>query len=395
MWDCMSACTEPGVKTTYEWQELTAANAPCPRSSHELSCHGSRVFLFGGEGGPKESHFGYGQPVDSTLYCLDLDKDAYSWQRIASETAPSPRLGHGQAILQHDDESSWLYVFGGRQPEQHDAVYDGSETISSLNDLYRICITGADGLSKGWERVAQTGDVPSVRSYMSLVASGTDLYLFGGMINDDRYSDLYRFTPGNSTWQRLPDGPMEGRGGAGVFVDSDPESPGRGLWVVGGHCGRPVDDVWHCQVAGDSNWTKRSEFTLPAPRSIYAGPVSGSNTSFPFIMFGGELAAATKSANELVAEERSASEEEEAGMYSNETLILRMDSHGEGADGVEVLAPTGATPAARGWTSACVVLYKDRYCFAVFGGIREGQSADSEPSGVRLGDFHLLVPNLV
>lgn len=137
---------------TYTWQEITAKDAPCPRSSAQISAVGSRVYVFGGETGPRESHFGYGEPVASTLHCLDLDKPD-EWATLDCESAPSPRMGHGQAIVS-GAERTWLYVFGGRQPEEPDAVYDGSEKIRSLNDMYRICVTGK---GERWERVECTG----------------------------------------------------------------------------------------------------------------------------------------------------------------------------------------------------------------------------------------------
>ena len=218
--------------------------------------------------------------MDSVLHSLDLDgEEPLSWTQILAERAPSPRLGHGQAILRHPDDQVFLYVFGGRQPETPGALYDGNEKVTSLNDLHRIRIDEEEA-GHGWEEVACTGDVPDARSYLSLVALGADLYLYGGMTDETRYSDLYRFSALESEWQRLPEGPMEGRGGAGVFADAVTRS----LWVVGGFCGRPVGDVWEFD---GSQWTEHDDFT-GTPRSIFSGPIA-LNDTFPFLMFGGEL----------------------------------------------------------------------------------------------------------
>jgi hypothetical protein len=120
---------------TWRWTEVVAANAPSPRSSMQISAVGSRLYVFGGEGGPHESHFGYGEPVDNDLYVLDLDGAEKRWTTVRHvDSAPSPRLGHGQAIVEHEDQT-FLYVFGGRQPETPGAVYDGNEKIASLNDM--------------------------------------------------------------------------------------------------------------------------------------------------------------------------------------------------------------------------------------------------------------------
>ena len=180
--------TAPGSLRA-EWREIIAGGAPCPRSSHQMSAVGSCVFIFGGEGGPAESHFGYGMPLASTLYCLDLAAP-HTWQKFTYLSAPSARLGHGQAAVQCGDEM-FLYVFGGRQPEVEGTVYDGSEKIRSLNDMHRVCIAGK-GVGRGWEKVECTGDVPSVRSFLQMVALGEDLYMFGGRA---RFFFNYRSMP--------------------------------------------------------------------------------------------------------------------------------------------------------------------------------------------------------
>eukprot|EP00656_Telonema_subtile_P052006 TRINITY_DN7127_c0_g1_i1.p1 TRINITY_DN7127_c0_g1~~TRINITY_DN7127_c0_g1_i1.p1 ORF type:complete len:367 (-),score=57.12 TRINITY_DN7127_c0_g1_i1:187-1287(-) len=345
------------------WRELQADNPPCPRSSHGLSSHGSRIYLFGGETGPLHSHFGYGLPVlPATVHTLDLlQPEAWSEVEVSEGAAPSPRLGHGQVIIETEAGVPFLYVFGGRQP----AVPDQLAQINSLNDTHRLnLITGA------WEELCCTGEVPSVRSYLSMVSVGTTLFLFGGMINDDRYSDLYSFDTNSCEWTRLPDGPMEGRGGAGLCVVGPPDDAS--LLVVAGHCGRPVGDVWQYHIGAEA-WQPREQLAFTVPRSIFAcaGPMSLQGR-IDVCVFGGELEAATG--------------DKTAGKYSNETLLLQLGSEG---GGVRTLPVEGEIPAGRGWTSGTVVqLGEGRCCFAVFGGIREG--VEGEPVGVRLGDLVIL-----
>ena len=343
----------------------------------QISATGSRLFLFGGEASPSDSHFGYGEPVDSALYSLDLDSEKpLSWTETLAERAPSSRLGHGQAVLRHPDGQTFLYVFGGRQPEAPGTVYDGNEEIASLNDMHRIRIDGwEEGGHPGhcWEEVACTGDVPSARSYLSLIALGTDLYLYGGMTDETRYSDLYRFRALDNAWQRLPQGPMEGRGGAGVCAHAGTRS----IWVVGGFCGHPVGDVWEFD---GSQWKEHDSLKLPTPRSIFAGPVV-LNDTFPFLMFGGEL----ENKGQTAYDETGEYGHGESGQYSAQTLRLERG-------GASHVTTVGTIPAARGWTAGCRVQYGHRLSFAVFGGIREGDASLGEPAGVRLGDLHVLVP---
>jgi N-acetylneuraminic acid mutarotase len=173
---------------------------------------------------------GYGRPLPSTVYTLNLNSPADAWHEmlITAGTPPSPRMGHGQVIVEIDG-CAYLYVFGGRQPSDADAPYDGTEEIASLNDMHRL------SLSTGtWEALLCTGDVPSVRSYCALTFSldsttnHATIYLFGGMIDNTRHADLHAFHPLSNKWVLLPHGPMEGRGGAGLCAAKG------SLWVVAG-----------------------------------------------------------------------------------------------------------------------------------------------------------------
>ena len=244
------------------------------------------------------------------VHCLDVRAPA-SWETLPSchvPTAgapPSARLGHSQTI--HEDRSgsaAHLYIFGGRQPEDEGVAYDGAEKITSLNDLHRL------DLSTGkWEHLHCAGDTPSPRSYHQMVSANGSLFLFGGMHGDERYNDLYSFNPTTSEWRRLTDGPMEGRGGAGVCASSGGPDPR--LWVIAGFCGRPVSDVWEYSMASGT-WRAREDLRLPEPRSIFAcGVIRGkpeSGDELTIRVFGGELAAANANS--------------EAGKYTDETLCL-------------------------------------------------------------------------
>ena len=394
------------------WDEILPSGGgggapPSARSSHQLSSHGSSLFLFGGECGPRCSHFGYGVPVATTVHTMDLNRRDDGWHEltITSGAAPSPRLGHGQCVVEEDGGSVYLYVFGGRQPVDKDAAFDGKEEIASLNDVHRLDLSA--GTHGTWEELPCTGDIPSVRSYAGMVQHSGTVYVFGGMVDNDRYSDLYSFS--GNTWTRLPDGPMEGRGGAGLCASPS----GTSLWVVAGFCGRPVGDVWEYHV-GRKEWVEHPAMKLAVPRSIFAccvheGEAEGETEGASIVVFGGELAAASGN--------------EEAGVYTGETLSIALGGgsgeevakKGEGV--VQTLCLGGGWkggedqggedfPVGRGWTSGCIVEVKakeqtksivedkakeqTKQMFAVFGGIRSGRKERGEPPGVRLGDLVVL-----
>ena len=362
---------------TASWKPLDAPNAPCPRSSHQLSSIGSRVYLFGGENGPLNSHFGYGLPVTSTaVEWIDLDDTKKGWKQITvtKGNPPSPRLGHGQCILVDEEANAYLCVFGGRHP------IDGNlDNIRSLNDLHRL------NLESGvWEEIKDTtGDIPSPRSYQQMVSVGDKLYVFAGMVDNTRYNDLHSFDTKQNHWTRLTSSPMEGRGGPGLCVI------GRGkdasLVVVAGFCGRPMADVWQYRIATDE-WIERTDWTLPVARSIFAcGTLRSDDTGkeVEICTFGGEL-----ENFDAALIEKGEDPTLQASLYSNETLVL---SSGTNSSIVRTVEYVGSTsPLARGWTAGCTALVEGKNCFVVFGGVREGK--EGEPSGVRLGDLLILNP---
>jgi hypothetical protein len=346
--------------TLLMWSAVHASAPPSARSSHQISSHGSSLYVFGGESGPHRSHFGYGEPVGSAVHTLDMDVggDTAVWTElmITAGVPPSPRLGHGQCVV-----GSYLYVFGGRQPADVDAMYDGSEEIRSLNDLHRLELT-----TGVWEELPGTGTIPSERSYHGMTSHGSTIFVFGGMVNNDRYSDLYALS-GGTTWSRLPDGPMEGRGGAGLVAGPGPmaSNPTASLWVVAGFSGRPVGDVWEFALRTEK-WVAHPEMQLTVPRSIFACCLD--ETAGRILVFGGELSAALG--------------DEEAGKYSSESLSIALGG------GAVTFPTTGVPPTARGWTSGCIV--ESKRAFVVFGGIRQGCQDEGEPAGVRLGDVVVL-----
>lgn len=360
------------TSTSWEWQVLDARNPPCPRSSHQLSSLGSRIFLFGGENGPTKSHFGYGLPVASTaVHWLDLDSpDAWTEVFITAGSPPTARLGHAQAIVE-GLEGAHLYVFGGRQPQEEDNL----EIIRSLNDLHRLDLT-----SGVWEEICGTGDVPSVRSYHQMVVVGQTLYVFAGMVNSDRYCDLYAFNTEQQHWTRLAPAPMEGRGGPGLCVTREGQEAA--LVVIAGFCGRPMADVWQYHIASGT-WLPLADWTLPMARSIFAfGTLMSDSLSktAAICIFGGELENFDAA---LIAQGQDPTLK--ASLYSNETLLLLSNP---GLFSVQVVKSSKSLPVARGWTAGCSASVEGKRCFVAFGGVREGQ--DGEPSGVRLGDLLIL-----
>ena len=377
---------------SYKWERLEALNTPCPRSSHQLSSLGSKVYLFGGENGPLNSHFGYGLPVpSSTVKYLDLDQPQDGWKQLTAtggNPPPSPRLGHGQCIVV-EEERSYLYVFGGRQPIDGDL-----DNIRSLNDLNRM-----DLESGVWEQIQDsTGDIPSPRSYHQMVpCTGTNIiYVFAGMINDTRYNDLYKYDTKQNHWTRLSIcDEIIGRGGPGLCALNGKDGNDISLVVVAGFCGKPMSDVWQYYIAKDQ-WMQRKDWTLPVPRSIFA---CGTLSEEEIITFGGEL---ENFDSTLIEQGRDPTLQ--ASLYTNETLVLYSSAGKDGSSDDNTCTSSSVRvldfrsgdkniPPARGWTAGCSATVGGKPCFAVFGGVREGHKGSNEASGIRLDDFWILKRN--
>eukprot|EP01079_Euglenida_sp_SAG-EU17-18_P003710 gene3710-691_t len=304
------------------WHNVKADHPPDPRSSHQLSSFGTRVYLFGGECGPVDSHFGYGTPVTpAAVHSLDVAAPTPKWERLeCSGLPPSPRLGHGQATVD-SNLGSYLYVFGGRQPRVPGVAYDGKEEIRSMNDMHRL-----DLRTNQWEQVGCTGEVPSPRSYGQLVSAGPVLYFFGGMFDTGDMSPsapLSAVPPALSlTLLSLPLSFSH----CDLYVcdTSAIQDSSGSVWIVGGFCGREVGDVWQFSISSAS-WVARPDLALPTPRSIFAcasAEVAG-DSGWGILVFGGEDVPASGNAV--------------AGKYFDEALLLQPDAPEGGARVVTIV----------------------------------------------------------
>ena len=108
-----------------------------------------------------------------------------------------------------------------------------------LNDLYKL-----DTRTNVWSQVQVSGDVPCARSFHSMVARGSSIFVFGGCPETGRLADLHHYDTETSTWTRLETGPMEGRGGTPLVA-----TPAGDLFVIGGFAGREMADIHKYNIA--------------------------------------------------------------------------------------------------------------------------------------------------
>ena len=203
--------------------------SPVSRSSHGVSIVDNTVYMFGGEHEART-------PVANDLHSLDLSQATLEWRKVAvTGDVPSARFGHGQCSV-----GPFLYVFGGRQGTAIDEKL--------LNDLYKF-----DTRTNVWSQVHVSGDVPCARSFHSMVARGSSIFVFGGCPETGRLADLHHYDTETSTWTRLETGPMEGRGGTPLVA-----TPAGDLFVIGGFAGREMGDI-HKYNISTNKWETMKE----------------------------------------------------------------------------------------------------------------------------------------
>lgn len=286
-------------KAEVSWTELKPSNPPLARSSHGVSIVGDTLYMFGGEHSAR-------QPVNTTLYAVELGNPASVWREVTvSGVPPPPRFGHSQAVI-----GDCIYVFGGRVGTAVDEKL--------LNDLYMFNTkTGV------WIEVIFKGSPPSPRSFQRMVATGTSLYVFGGCPAQGRLADLHTFDTKPGTWTALESSGMEGRGGAGLVVDPD----GSALYVLGGFAGREMKDV-HKFDLGVKKWTEMS-CELGQACSVTLCAAVGHKV----VLFGGELEPSNRG-------------HAGAGNFSGELVVFGQNMEEEVRQG-------GGAPA-RGWSAGDV-----------------------------------------
>jgi len=298
------------------WKELKAEESPTERSSHGISVVGNCLYLFGGEHTART-------PVPSTLHVLDMNASQLKWKsEEVKGSPPSPRFGHAQATI-----GDCIYVFGGRAGTQIDELL--------MNDLHKF-----DTKTRTWTAVDTKGDLPSPRSFHKMVALKNKLYVFGGCPAKGRLADLHLFDPDTSQWTRLPEAPMEGRGGTAFAAVVVFPKWGEGkLMVLGGFAGREVGDMWEFDVATET-WSCLSE-TLKPPRSVACCEGIGTRV----LLFGGELQPSDRG-------------HEGAGAFSSDTQVFEASTSmkvvGDGKG--KTSPPPRGWSASSGWGSGKVVV---------------------------------------
>lgn len=155
------------------WQPLPTTGAPDPREQHTAVWTGSKMIVWGGNGGP-------GKLVLNTGGVYDPAKQ--TWTPVSTNGAPSPRHSH-QAVW----ADTKMIVWGGYS--------DGA--IATGGGMY-------DPETDTWTALTTTGE-PTPRFRHSATWNGKAMIVYGGITaNNMAIAQGASFDPATNTWTNLP-----------------------------------------------------------------------------------------------------------------------------------------------------------------------------------------------
>lgn len=318
-----------------KWIKLEQkGTGPGARSSHAVSLVGEKAYVFGGEFTPRV-------PVDNFMHVFDLEQRTWAILDVTGDVPP-PRVGVTMASI-----GSTIYVFGGRDQEHKE-----------LNELYSF-----DTITNKWSLLSSGDMSPPHRSFHSMAADDSCIYIFGGCGNADRLKDLWAFDTTARNWIMfpLPGETCPPRGGPGLAVC------GGKIWVVCGFSGVELNDV-HSFDPVTQNWTLvETSGDKPSPRSVFSTACIGKY----IYIYGGEV-------------DPSDLGHLGAGKFAQEVYALDADTHVW--ERLKEEAESGEHPGPRGWCAFSAGTMDGKDGLLVLGG--------NSPTNDRLGDIFFFVPGL-
>jgi hypothetical protein len=163
---------DPTTAGCLSWQPLPTNSAPDAREYHSAVWTGSKMIIWGGNGGPGKLVLNTGAAYDPTNH---------SWSPVSQTGAPSARHSHDAVWT-----GSKMIVWGG---------YDGTAEASG-GGIY-------DPATDTWSAMTTVGE-PARRLLFSALWNGKTMVIFGGLTNNTPISQGAAFDPATNTWTNLP-----------------------------------------------------------------------------------------------------------------------------------------------------------------------------------------------
>ncbi|KAM0189800.1 hypothetical protein ACHAPA_008603 [Fusarium lateritium] len=175
-------------------------NVPAPRVGHATAVIGTRIFLFGGRGGPEM------QPLDEAGRVWVFDTRSNTWSYIDPAPAvvggnivpqPAPRSYHTATSIDRPQD------FAPKRPKQPETWGQWALGDTSKTGIPQAPIVG---------NVAEEATDEESDGY------GTFFIHAGCLANGERTNDIWAFNVHDRTWVELPAAPGPARGGTAICV---------------------------------------------------------------------------------------------------------------------------------------------------------------------------------
>ncbi|KAL6363297.1 hypothetical protein LRP88_02709 [Fusarium phalaenopsidis] len=181
-------------------EPLELGDVPAPRVGHATAVIGSRIFLFGGRGGPDMT------PLDEAGRVWVFDTRSNNWSYLDPAPAvkggniiphPAPRSYHTAAAIDRPRD------FASPRPKQPETWSEWALGDTSKTGIPQDPIVG---------NVAEDAVDEESNGY------GTFFVHAGCLTNGERTNDIWAFNVHDRTWSELPAAPGPARGGTAICI---------------------------------------------------------------------------------------------------------------------------------------------------------------------------------
>ncbi|PNY25411.1 Tip elongation aberrant protein 3 [Tolypocladium capitatum] len=256
----LSKGKEPATAETPELDDV-----PSPRVGHATAVIGSRIFLFGGRGGPDM------KPLDEAGRVWVYDIRAHAWAHLD----PVPAV-KGGAVVPHPAPRSYHCAAATGHPR------DFARPPARKAQTWRQWALG-DTSRTGIPQDPIVGNVAEDAVDQESEGYGTFFVHAGCLAGGDRTSDLWAFDVRTRTWTLLPAAPGPARGGAAICISKSR------LFRFGGYDGEKELggqlDFLDLQLETVHDRTARAESSIHARpagwQTILANNIDASSTGIP------------------------------------------------------------------------------------------------------------------
>ncbi|KAG6310221.1 hypothetical protein E4U44_005779 [Claviceps purpurea] len=198
--------SEDKGKETAKDQKPELDDIPCPRAGHATAVIGSRIFLFGGRGGPNM------ELLEEAGRVWAYDTRSHTWSHLD----PVPAV-KGGAIIPHPAPRSNHCATASDRPRDFPNPASSASTRSAKPQTWRQWAIG-DISKTGIPQDPVVGYVAETAVDEDSAGYGTFFVHAGCLASGDLTSDLWAFDVRTRTWTELPAAPGPVRSGSAMCI---------------------------------------------------------------------------------------------------------------------------------------------------------------------------------